>query len=289
MSVGPNSRTSENIRNRDLTESTWIPLTLQTSQTVISSAIKPNLFKRRREGNNPRCEARFTAFHLRHTSKAKSEGVTYMATLTHRASATTFCCKKITPLVKKYIQKSGPPLVVQENLHGVGGQGNTPPSSTCHGRHLTSTSPCLSSPGSEGRNASSPTWSASSVGEKPSPVFNSKASTARPWARSQLRGDAWVIQIIAALFCLSSTPCFPKYVVSTVCSVMPFTNSSVESKAREVPQLLMLPIASPERVPLPPKENPHKNQNKKTPRNQVREALFYLLQMKNNRPYLFQL
>lgn len=73
--------------------------------------------------------------------------------------------------------------------------------------------------------------------------------------------------------------------------MMPFTNSSVESKAREVPQLLMLPIASPERVPLPPKENPHKNQNKKPPRNQVRvvEALFYLLQMKNNRSYLFQL
>lgn len=124
MSVGPSSRTSENIRNRDLTESTWIPLTLQTSQTVISSAIKPNLFKRRREGNNPHCEARFTAFHLRHTSKTKSEGLTYMATLTHRASTTTFCCKKITPLVKKYIQKSGPPLVVQESLHGVGGQGN---------------------------------------------------------------------------------------------------------------------------------------------------------------------
>lgn len=168
----------------------------------------------------------------------------------------------------------------------------TPPSSTCNGRQLTSTSPCLCSPpGSKGRNASSPTWTASSGGEKPSPVFNSKASTARPRARSQLRGNARVIQIIAALFCLSSTPCFPKYVVSTMCSMMPFINSLVESKAREVPQLLMLPIASPERVSLPPKENPQKNQNKKPPRNQVRvvEALFYLLQMKNNRSYLFQL
>ena len=93
MSVGPNSRTSENIRNRDLTESAWIPLTLQTSQTVISSAIKPNLFKGRQEGNNPCCEARFTAFHLRHTSTSKSEGVVYMAILVDYASAIIFCCK----------------------------------------------------------------------------------------------------------------------------------------------------------------------------------------------------
>jgi len=47
---------------------------------------------------------------------------------------------------------------------------------------------------------------------------------------------------------------------------MPFTNSLAESKARELPQLLMLPLPSPERVPLPPEENPHKNQNYKKTR-----------------------
>lgn len=152
------------------------------------------------------------------------------------------------------------------------GRGITPPSSTCSDRQVPS-SPCLHSPFWKQGQEQQLTHTDCRLlrGEN---VLSSAAKQAR-------------LQTVAALPCLSPTLCFPKHTVPPVCTTTPSTNSSVKSKAGLVPQLLMLPIASPEHTLLTPRENPDKKPKQNPQESKCSKLYFTWCKLKTTAPTYF--
>lgn len=162
---------------------------------------------------------------------------------------------------------------MQGSLHRIGGQGNHTTKFNLQWQTSSFKSmPPLSLLEARAGTAAHPHRLQAPQGRK-CPVLSSKASTAADSSCTSLPQ--------------SNTLCFPKHTVPPVCTTTPSTNSSVKSKAGQVPQLLMLPIASPEHTLLTPRENPDKKPKQNPQESKCSKLYFTWCKLKTTAPTYF--